>query len=118
MAFFFENWRKNGPFFGTFWKIVKFGKTVPDMYSNIYELIKVDHEGIVVCNNNKCGVHQLFLIDNDKVSYKDPPKEVCFYSYKRINHFREILAQFQAKESTDIPEDVTNNILLQLIILS
>ena len=41
--FFFENWRKNGPFFGTFWKIVKFGKTVPDMYSNIYELIKVDH---------------------------------------------------------------------------
>ena len=31
------------------------------------ELIKVDYEGIVVCNNNKCGVHQLFLIDNDKV---------------------------------------------------
>jgi len=78
------------------------------------ELIKVEHEGIVVCNNNKCGIHQLFFIDNDKVSYKDPPKEVCFYSYKRINHFREILAQFQAKESTDIPEEVTNNILLQL----
>ena len=44
------------------------------------------------------------LIENDKPSYKEPPKEVCFYAYKRINHFREILAQFQAKESTQIPE--------------
>ena len=78
------------------------------------ELIKVDFEGIVVCNNKKCGIHKLFLIDNDKISYKDPPKEVCFYAYKRINHFREILAQFQAKESTDIPDSVTENILLQL----
>lgn len=78
------------------------------------ELIKVDFDGIVVCNNRKCGVHKLFLIDNDKVSYKDPPKEVCFYAYKRINHFREILAQFQAKESTDIPDCVIDNILLQL----
>ena len=33
---------------------------------------------------------------------KEPPKEVCFYAYKRINHFREILAQFQAKETTQI----------------
>ena len=78
------------------------------------ELIKVDYEGIVVCNNRKCGIHQLYLIDNDKISYKDPPKEVCFYAYKRINHFREILAQFQAKESTDIPDYVTENILIQL----
>ena len=32
-----------------------------------------------------------------KPSYKEPPKEVCFYAYKRINHFREILAQFSSK---------------------
>ena len=45
-----------------------------------------------------------------KPSYKEPPKEVCFYAYKRINHFREILAQFQAKETTQIPDEVFENI--------
>jgi hypothetical protein len=28
---------------------------------------------------------------------------VSYYAYKRINHFNEWLAQFQAKESTEIP---------------
>ena len=37
-----------------------------------------------------------------------------FYAYKRINHFREILAQFQAKESTQIQEEVIENIKLQI----
>ena len=30
------------------------------------------------------------------------------FSYKRINHLRELLSQLQAKESSDIPEDVLN----------
>ena len=49
---------------------------------------------------NNCSNSVRFLVENDKPSYKEPPKEVCFYAYKRINHFREILAQFQAKETT------------------
>ena len=49
-----------------------------------------------------------------KPSYKEPPKEVCFYAYKRINHFREILAQFQAKETTQIPIEVLDNIKAQI----
>lgn len=51
------------------------------------ELIPVDHEGILVCNN--CSSNVRFLIENEKPTYKEPPKEVCFYAYKRINHFRE-----------------------------
>lgn len=78
------------------------------------EIIPVDHEGIMVCNNIKCGKHFPFLIENEKPSYKEPPKEVCFYAYKRINHFREILAQFQAKESTQIPEKVIQDIIHQM----
>ena len=78
------------------------------------ELIPVDHEGIIVCNNIKCGKQFPYLIENEKPSYKEPPKEVCFYAYKRINHFREILAQFQAKESTQIPENVIQDIILQM----
>lgn len=68
------------------------------------ELIPVEHEGLVVCNN--CSTASKFLVENEKPSYKEPPKEVCFYAYRRINHFREVLAQFQAKETTNIPEEV------------
>jgi len=76
------------------------------------EMIAIDHEGMMVCNN--CSISINSLIENEKPSYKEPPKEVCFYAYKRINHFREILAQFQAKETTQIPEEVLENIKNQI----
>jgi hypothetical protein len=72
------------------------------------EIIFVETEGICICNN--CSNITKFLIENDKPSYKEPPKEICFYAYKRINHLREILAQFQAKETTNIPIEVFENI--------
>ena len=81
-------------------------------YCHKGEMIPVEHEGILLCNN--CSKSIRFLIENEKPSYKEPPKEVCFYAYKRINHFREILAQFQAKETTQIPVEVLENIKLQI----
>jgi hypothetical protein len=77
------------------------------------ELVAVEHEGVKICN--KCGIRINYLLTNDKPSYKEPPKEVCFYAYKRINHFREILAQFQAKETTQIPKVVITGIKNQII---
>ena len=76
------------------------------------ELIPVDYEGVLICNN--CSRQVKYLIENEKPSYKEPPKEVCFYAYKRINHFREILAQFQAKETTQIPDEVLQNVKNQI----
>ena len=76
------------------------------------ELIPLEDEGILVCNS--CSRSIPYLIENEKPSYKEPPKEVCFYAYKRINHFKEILAQFQGKETTQIPPDVIENIRLQI----
>jgi hypothetical protein len=76
------------------------------------ELIPLEEEGILVCNI--CSRSIPYLIENEKPSYKEPPKEVCFYAYKRINHFKEILAQFQGKETTQIPPDVIENIKLQI----
>jgi hypothetical protein len=76
------------------------------------ELIPLDDEGILVCTS--CSRVVPYLIENEKPSYKEPPKEVCFYAYKRINHFKEILAQFQGKETTQIPFDVIENIKLQI----
>ena len=76
------------------------------------ELIPLEDEGILVCN--MCSRTISYLIENEKPSYKEPPKEVCFYAYKRINHFKEILAQFQGKETTQIPLEVIENIKLQI----
>ena len=81
-------------------------------YCHVGELIPLEDEGIVICNS--CSRSLLYLIENEKPSYKEPPKEVCFYAYKRINHFKEILAQFQGKETTQIPPDVIENIKLQV----
>ena len=81
-------------------------------YCNVGELIKVNHDGIIICNH--CFTNHKYLVDNDKPSYKEPPKEISFYAYKRINHFREILSQFQAKESTDIPHSIIESIQNQI----
>jgi hypothetical protein len=76
------------------------------------ELIINEEEGLLICN--KCFRNSIYLIENEKSSYKEPPKEVCFYAYKRINHFKEIIAQFQAKETTQIPIELIDNIKSQI----
>ena len=78
------------------------------------EMIQLDYEGVLICNNSNCANQIMYLVEHEKTSYKEPPKEVCFYAYKRINHFREILAQFQAKESTQIPDEIIKNIKKQI----
>jgi hypothetical protein len=75
-------------------------------------LIPLDQEGVLICN--MCFRHTKYLIENEKPSYKEPPKELCFYAYKRINHFREILSQFQAKETTQISPEIIENITQQI----
>lgn len=70
------------------------------------------NEAVLTCP--KCGNQEYILVDSDKPSYKDPPREVSYYAYKKINHFNEWLAQFQAKESTDIPQEIYDQILLRL----
>lgn len=76
------------------------------------EMIMCLNEANLTCSN--CGHQEFILVDSDKPSYKDPPREVCYYAYKKINHFNEWLAQFQAKESTEIPNEVYDEILVQL----
>jgi hypothetical protein len=76
------------------------------------EMIMCLNEANLTCS--KCGHQDFILVDSDKPSYKDPPREVCYYAYKKINHFNEWLAQFQAKESTEIPNEIYDAILVQL----
>ena len=76
------------------------------------EKILYKTDGIIVCP--KCGIQENILIDYNKASYKQAPREMSYFAYKRINHFNEWLAQFQAKESTDIPKNVYNDIINEI----
>jgi hypothetical protein len=78
-----------------------------------------------VCNNEmlfnetfldcpECGYRDCILIDSEKPSYKDPPREMSYYAYKKINHLNEWLAQFQAKETTEISQVILDQIRAEL----
>jgi len=74
------------------------------------ELIPQDEEGILICNNLQCGKFIAYIVDSSKPTNKEPPNEVSYTAYIRLNHFKEILSQFQAKETTLIPEEVIDAI--------
>lgn len=73
---------------------------------------EISSEGILVCP--KCGSEEYALVVSDFPSFRDPPKERNNYAYKKINHLNEILNQFQAKESTVIPEEVMHEVVLEI----
>ena len=77
---------------------------------NIGEMIPQDEEGILICNNNNCGRFITYIVDSSKPNNKEPPNEVSYTAYIRLNHFKEILSQFQAKETTQIPDEVLDAI--------
>lgn len=74
------------------------------------EMIPQEDEGILICNNPLCGTFITHIIDNAKPANKEPPNEVSYTAYIRLNHFKEILSQFQAKETTQIPVEVIESI--------
>lgn len=76
------------------------------------EMVLNHNTGMLNCNS--CGMTEKIIVDSDKQSHKEPPKEMTSFSYKRINHLNEILSQFQAKETTEIPEEIYNKILIEL----
>lgn len=73
---------------------------------------ELSDEGILVCP--KCGSEEYMLVVSDFPSFRDPPKERNNYAYKKINHLNEILNQFQAKESTIIPEEVMHEVICEI----
>ncbi len=65
-------------------------------------------------NCSSCGHQDFILVDSEKPSYKDPPREISYFAYKKINHLNEWLAQFQAKETTEIPQEIFDLIQTEL----
>jgi hypothetical protein len=73
------------------------------------EMILYPSDGIQICGT--CGFQQNVLIESDKPSFKDPPLEICYFSYKRINHFNECLRQKIFKRIGNIYKFLINYIL-------
>jgi hypothetical protein len=78
------------------------------------EMIPQDEDGVLICNNRECAKFVSYIVDSSKPSNKEAPNEVSYTAYIRLNHFKEILSQFQAKETTQIPEDVIENIRIRI----
>jgi len=109
--------------------IIKYMSNIDDTYLN-NNLDDIDDK-INICKNcgnnnltyktlesevfcNKCGYTEKVLFENDKTSYKETPKEISYFAYKRINHFNEWITQFQGKETTQIPNKIYKNIIEEI----
>ena len=109
--------------------IVKYLSKVDDGYLNIninddietmnlcikcndYSMIFKLNDSEMYCT--KCGYTEDILIHTEKTSFKDIPKEISYFAYKRINHFNEWIAQIQAKETTAIPSKVYKEVITEI----
>lgn len=72
----------------------------------------IQAEGIFVCQS--CGEAEMIIIESERGSYNESVPDKPGYPYKRINHYSEWLSQFQAKESTEIPTEVYDQIISEL----
>jgi hypothetical protein len=77
------------------------------------EMILYPSDGIQICDG--CGYQQNILIESDKPSFKDPPMEVCYFSYKRINHYNEFSIQTTKILLTNIIFNLFKNLLKFLL---
>ena len=74
---------------------------------NVSKIVHED-EAMLVCPN--CGVSTTFIDTGITSIPFNSSVDYSSFSYKRINHFNEWLAQFQGKEKTIIPEEVLDKI--------
>jgi hypothetical protein len=61
----------------------------------------------------KCGAMEYVLCDQVGFKEEQEMDKKVVYSYKRENHFNEWVSQFQAKESTSVPEDLIEQLRVE-----
>jgi hypothetical protein len=79
--------------------------------SNIFHFADTSE---LVCDN--CGLILASLI-SEELTYREEQEtseKIVNYSYKRENHFNEWLSQFQAQETTNIPQEVIEQLRTEL----
>ena len=76
------------------------------------QLTCLQYDAIMICD--VCGYQELLLVEQNRPILKQNTKDTSHFSYKRINHFREWCNQVQGKESTDIPDEIFEKILIEI----
>jgi hypothetical protein len=82
---------------------VKTPKSVICLNCNI-EKILFSSEGCYICK--KCGETEHIVMESENNNNKENNFEKQKYPYKKINHLKEKLNQFQSKETADVPDKI------------
>jgi hypothetical protein len=77
------------------------------------EKIIIKAEGVFICK--KCGEVEKLIIESEIPNHRDITENKKNYPYRRINHFNEWLNRFQAKETIEIPKNIYDKIIEELI---
>ena len=74
----------------------------------------VPHRALMVCT--QCGCFSSYIDSTtSSMAYGDGIEINSMYSYKRLNHFRLQLSQLQATESFEVPQEVIDKVLAELV---
>ena len=65
-------------------------------------------EGCYICR--ECGHTQYVIMESEIPSHKEMANEKQKYPYKKINHLKEKLNQFQSKESADVSDEICSTV--------
>jgi len=76
------------------------------------DMVVNEKNGSAVCI--ECGFSKRYQDDSQLNNWSDEAGPVNQFAYKRINHFGDWLARLQAKESTIVPQEVIDKLLLEL----
>ena len=74
--------------------------------------VLVPNEGFLHCLD--CDHIEYVTLDSERPSYRDPPRELSYFCYKRANHLGEWISQTQGREYTNIPDAVYDAIMVEL----
>ena len=89
-------------------------KTSKIIYCNTCGIEKIycQSDACYVCK--ECGETEHILIENEYSTNKGDTEKQQKYPYKKVNHLKEKLNQFQSKESSDVPDEICKIVIKDL----
>lgn len=76
------------------------------------EKLLIQSEGCYVCK--ECGDSENVIMESELPSHRELANEKQKYPYKKINHLKEKLNQFQSRESADVPDEICHTVMMDL----
>lgn len=76
------------------------------------EMVALEDEGVLQCNDADCAQFTPHVVDNP--AHAEVQSEVSYTAYVRLSHFKEILAQLEAKNTHAVPAEVLEEIAARM----